>query len=80
MSNAPERQGAPLPQRGQQADDGSAEEDESSQDGDEDEDGKEKPPVYHHQIWEELLKKGSMGGLLRYGLFLQHIELFETSG
>ncbi|CAF9921685.1 MAG: hypothetical protein ALECFALPRED_001856 [Alectoria fallacina] len=65
--SAPERQSARFPHRGQRADDGSDEEDESSEDEDDDEDdGEEKAPVYHHEIWKKLLRKGKMGGLLRY--------------
>lgn len=26
------------------------------------------PPVYHHEIWDELVETGSMNGLLRYGM------------
>lgn len=73
--SAPERQSARFPHRGQQADDGSDEEDESSEDED---DGEEKAPVYHHEIWKKLVRKGRMGGLLRYGLLLW--SLLENSG
>ena len=64
-----------------QADDeGSAEEEESSEEEsseeesseDEDEDGEDggaKTSVKHHEIWEQLLKRGKKGGL-RYGLFV----------
>ena len=69
--SAPERQSARFPHRGQRADDGSGEEDESSEDENDDEDdGEEKAPVYHHEIWKKLVRKGKMGGLLRYGLLL----------
>ena len=44
-----------------------SEDEEDSEDGEET--GEEKTPVYHHQIWEKLLRKGSMKGRLRYGLF-----------
>lgn len=62
---------APFPNRGPGAGDNAAEEDESSEDEDDDEDGGEqKTPVYHHEIWKKLLRKGSMRGGLRYGLLL----------
>ena len=52
-------------------DDESDGEDEDDDDGDDnDDDGEDKPPVYHYKIWKKLLRQGSMGGLLRYGLSL----------
>ena len=50
------------------AHDDSEEDDEDEGDSEFDADGKEKKPVYHWQIWEKLLREGSQGGLVRYGL------------
>ena len=65
--SAQESQSTVFPDRGRQADEDSSEEDESS---DEEGDGP-KSPVYHFQIWKKLLKMGSQGGILRYGLFFK---------
>ena len=74
-----ESRSAPFPQRrpAERGSDGEDEDSEDEDDGDDDgeDDGEEKPPVYHHQIWRQLLRKGSMGGLLSYGLFL--VDFFE---
>lgn len=70
MRSASESQSTRFPQR-RPADEGSESEEESSETEDDGEvDGGEKPPVYHHEIWKKLLRKASMGGLLRYGLLL----------
>ena len=70
MRSASESQSTRFPQR-RPADEGSESEEESSESEDDGEDdGGEKPPVYHHEIWKKLLRKASMGGLLRYGLLL----------
>ena len=68
---------APSPKRQKRARDDSEDEgdrrEESSDEEDDsehDQDGNEKHPVYHWQIWEKLLRKGSQGGLVRYGLSL----------
>ena len=41
---------------------------EDEDDSEHDEDGNEKDDVYHWQIWRQLLRRGSSGGLVRYSL------------
>ena len=70
-ASAQERQRASFPQRQPGGDEESDGEDgDDSGDENDDDNGEDKPPVYHYKIWKKLLRKGSMGGLLRYGLLL----------
>ena len=70
-ASAQERQRASFPQRQSVEDDESdGEDDDDNGDDNGDDDGEDKPPVYHYKIWKKLLRKGNMGGLLRYGLLL----------
>ena len=63
-------QSGPRPKRQRREDDDG--EDERDLDGEDDsqhyEDGSEKEPVYHWQVWRQLLRKARMGGLLRYSM------------
>ena len=79
-ASAKQRQRASFPQRQPVGDDESDGEGDDDDDDDEDDDndnddndddgGEDKPPIYHYKIWRKLLREGSMGGLLRYGLLL----------